>query len=70
MRMFISVHNDVVDIVEKIVVNENDRNRLVDALNELDDKAINKQGFAYRDIIFQDKWETFTPSFTNLTTVG
>ena len=39
-------------------------------MNGLDDKQLNTSGFAYRDIIGQDKWETFTPAFTNLTVVG
>ena len=39
-------------------------------MNGLDDKLFNTAGFAYRDIIGQDKWETFTPVFTSLTAVG
>lgn len=39
-------------------------------MNELDSKELNKPGFSYRDILGQDKWETFAPSFTSLTVVG
>jgi len=38
-RMFVSILNDVVVLVDKIVVNENDRARLVDELKKLDNKA-------------------------------
>lgn len=30
----------------------------------------NRKGFAYRDLLGQDRWETFTPTFTSLTVVG
>lgn len=38
-RMYISVLNDVVEMVNKIVVNKYDRKKLVEELWELDDKA-------------------------------
>lgn len=31
---------------------------------------LNEAGFAYRDIVGQDRWETFTPVFGSLTVVG
>lgn len=39
-------------------------------MNELDDKTLFKQGFAFREITGQDLWIAFTPTFTSLTTVG
>lgn len=39
-------------------------------MNELDDRQLWKQGFAYRDILGQDQWFAFTPVFTSLTVVG
>ena len=39
-------------------------------MNFLDDKIIDVKGFAYRDILGQDRWESFTPTFTSLTVVG
>ena len=30
----------------------------------------NKQGFAWRDLHGEDRWEAFTPTFTSLTVVG
>lgn len=39
-------------------------------MNELEGKELYKPGFSYRDILGQDRWETFTPSFTSLTVVG
>lgn len=39
-------------------------------MNELDDKQLDKVGFSYRDILGQDKWETFTPVFGSLTVIG
>jgi hypothetical protein len=37
--MYISILNDVVLLVNRIVVNENDRIRLLEVIRELDDKA-------------------------------
>ena len=31
---------------------------------------VNRQGFSWRDLLGQDKWETFTPVFGSLTVVG
>ena len=39
-------------------------------MNDLDDISLNKKGFAYRDLIEQDRWEAFSPTFTSLTVVG
>jgi hypothetical protein len=39
-------------------------------MNALDDKPIDLHGFAYRDLIGQDSWITFTPTFGSLTVVG
>ena len=39
-------------------------------MNFLDDKILDVKGFAYRDILGQDRWESFTPTFTSLTVVG
>ena len=40
-------------------------------MNELDDKILSKVGFAYRDILGGDRWETtWTPVFGSLTVVG
>ena len=39
-------------------------------MNDLDDKTLFKQGFAFRDITGQDLWIAFTPTFTSLTVVG
>ena len=40
-------------------------------MNELDDKILSKVGFAYRDMLGQDRWEiTWTPVFGSLTVVG
>lgn len=38
-------------------------------MNELDDFVLS-HGFAYRDILGRDRWESFTPVFTSLTVVG
>ena len=38
--------------------------------DEFDNLDIDTRSFSYRDLIGQDKWETFTPTFTNLTVVG
>ena len=38
--------------------------------NDFDDKELNRYGFAYRDLLAQDKWEAFTPVFGSLTVVG
>lgn len=34
------------------------------------DDEVSKQSFAYRDILGQDKWSTWTPVFGSLTVVG
>jgi len=39
-------------------------------MNDLDDIVLDQKSFAYRDIIGRDKWDSFTPAFTSLTTVG
>ena len=39
-------------------------------MNDLDDITLQKQSFAYRDIIGQDGWEAFVPVFTSLTVIG
>lgn len=33
-------------------------------------EVTNRKGFAFRDLLGQDRWETFTPTFTSLTVVG
>jgi hypothetical protein len=38
-RMFVSILNDVVELINKIVVNENDRIRLISELKNLDKRA-------------------------------
>lgn len=37
--------------------------------NDFDGATVDKSGFAYRDLIGEDKWESFTPS-VSLTVVG
>lgn len=37
---------------------------------KLDDAFIDESSFAYRDLLDQDVWETFTPVFGSLTVVG
>ena len=39
-------------------------------MNELDNKILNKKGFAYLDLLDQDQWIAFTPVFGSLTIVG
>ena len=39
-------------------------------INQLDGFELFTQGFAFRDIIGQDRWTAFTPVFTSLTVVG
>src|SRR3990167_9343926 len=39
-------------------------------VNEFETWIINQYGFAHRDLISQDKWETWTPVFGSLTVVG
>ena len=39
-------------------------------MNFLDDKILDVKSFAYRDILGQDRWESFTPTFTSLTVSG
>lgn len=36
----------------------------------LDETPIRPDSFAYQDLIGQGKWESFTPTFTSLATVG
>ena len=44
-------------------------------MNDLDGIDLNKQGFAYRDLLAQDRWTEWTPTYsfataTSLTVVG
>ena len=39
-------------------------------LNRFDDILVNEQGFAWRDLLGLDTWQTFTPVFGSLTVVG
>ncbi len=39
-------------------------------MNELDGMVLNKGGFAYRDLVGQDRWGAFTPIWTNLSVTG
>ena len=39
-------------------------------MNELDDKKLDDNGFAYNNLLGKDKWTIFTPVFTSLTLVG
>lgn len=39
-------------------------------MNELDDKDLAKQSFAYMDLLGQDRWSEWTPVFGSLTVVG
>lgn len=39
-------------------------------MNDLDDQPLNREGFAFRDMVGQDRWEPFTPVFGSLTVVG
>lgn len=40
------------------------------ASSELDGLELNKTGFAYRDLLQQDRWIAFDPTFTSLTVIG
>ena len=39
-------------------------------MNDLDDKPIDKDSFAYQNLVGLDSWFAFTPVFTALTVVG
>ena len=39
-------------------------------MNALDDHTLAEKSFAYRDILGQDRWTTWTPVFGSLTIVG
>lgn len=39
-------------------------------MSALDNQPIDEKSFAYRDQLSIDKWDSFTPVFTSLTTVG
>jgi len=39
-------------------------------MNALDNVQINEKGFAWRDLLDVDRWESFTPAFGSLTVVG
>ena len=39
-------------------------------MNRFDDISVNEQGFAWRDLLGLDTWQTFTPVFGSLTVVG
>lgn len=39
-------------------------------MNVFDDAQIAQQGFAYRDLLGIDRWESFTPVFGSLTVIG
>lgn len=39
-------------------------------MNMLDEKELDQASFAYRDILSQDVWQTFTPVFGSITVVG
>ena len=39
-------------------------------MNELDDVALAKDSFSWRDLVSQDAWSTFTPVFGSLTVIG
>ena len=39
-------------------------------MNQLDDMLLNVRGFAFRDLVDQDKWESFDPVFGSLSVVG
>ena len=39
-------------------------------MNALDDQQVDYGGFSWRDLLGQDKWDTFTPVFGSLTVVG
>ena len=39
-------------------------------MNELDGIDLAKDSFSWRDLVSQDKWDTFTPVFGSLTVIG
>ena len=39
-------------------------------MNQFDDVQIDVKGFAYRDLIGQDRWESFSVVFGSLTVIG
>lgn len=39
-------------------------------MNALDNVSVNEKGFAWRDLLDVDRWESFTPLFGSLTVVG
>lgn len=39
-------------------------------MNELDDKTLDKRGFAYRDILGQDRWDAFSVDYSFATATG
>jgi type II secretory pathway pseudopilin PulG len=39
-------------------------------MNALENVTINEKGFAFRDLLDVDRWESFTPMFGSLTVVG
>ena len=39
-------------------------------MNPFDNMDVNRQGFAWRDLLGLDTWQTFTPVFGSLTVVG
>ena len=39
-------------------------------MNVLDDRSIDQQSFSFRDLLGQDQWTTWTPTFGSLTVVG
>lgn len=39
-------------------------------MNPFDDLDIDEKSFAYKDLISLERWESFTPTFSSLTTVG
>lgn len=39
-------------------------------MNALDDQNVSRESFAFRDIIGQDRWQTWTPVFGSLTVIG
>jgi len=57
VEMYISILNDVVSIVNKVVVNEVERKRLVDELRELDDNVERsvKKGLSELGVDFIDR---------------
>jgi len=39
-------------------------------VNELDNLTLNKSGFAYQNLLAQDRWETWTPTYVFTTASG